>query len=183
MRGMMKPKFSIIGIMVCLLFLCCKSEKEQVKDKIEQMRSRPIELCLNQMECRRNPLKNLDKKYTMVVYVDSSECSPCALSKLRFWNPLIAEAKKKRVDINYVFILAPKKDEMEDVNMELDITDLPSSIYVDTAHVFSNRNELIPKDQRYHSFLLDKRLNVIFVGSPIENENVKRVYKKVINNK
>ena len=72
---------------------------------------------------------------------------------------------------------------MEDVNMELDITDLPSSIYVDTAHVFSNRNELIPKDQRYHSFLLDKRLNVIFVGSPIENENVKRVYKKVINNK
>ena len=164
-----KPRYSIIGIMICLLFFGCKSEKEQVKDKIEQMKSCPIDLCLDKMECRRNPVKKLDRKYTMVVYVDSSECSPCALSKLRFWNPLIAEAKKKRVDINYIFILDPKRDEMEDVNIELDITDLPSSIYVDTAHVFSNRNDLIPKDQRYHSFLLDKRLNVIFVGSPIEN--------------
>lgn len=168
--------------MVCLLFFGCKSEKEQVKDKIEQMKSRRIELCLNQMECRRNPLKSLDKKYTMVVYVDSSECSPCALSKLRFWNPLIAEAKKKRVDINYIFILSPKKSEMEDVGMELENTDLQSSIYEDTAHIFSSRNKMLPKDQRYHSFLLDKKLNVILVGSPIENEKVKRVYRKVINN-
>lgn len=71
----MKAKLSIIGMMICLLFLGCKSEKEQVRDKIEQMKSRPIELCLDKMECRRNPLNELDKKYTMVEYIDSTECT------------------------------------------------------------------------------------------------------------
>ena len=47
----MKAKLSIIGMMICLLFFGCKSEKEQVRDKIEEMKSRPIELCLDKMEC------------------------------------------------------------------------------------------------------------------------------------
>ena len=74
----MKAKLSIIGMMICLLFFGCKSEKEQVRDKIEEMKSRPIELCLDKMECRRNPLSKLNKKYTMVVYVDSFSPSQIA---------------------------------------------------------------------------------------------------------
>lgn len=177
----MKAKLSIIGTMICLLFLGCKSEKEQVRDKIEQMKSRPIELCLDKLECRRNPLNKLDKKYTMVVYVDSTECSSCALSKLRFWNPLIAEAKKKQLDIDYVFILAPKKEDMEDVNVELEITDLQSSIYVDTAFVFKMNNKDFPKENKYHSFLLNTDGKVIFIGSPIANKKVMDIYKNIVN--
>ena len=78
---MMKTKWLLIAIVSCLFFFGCKSEKEQVRDKVEQMKSRPIELCLDKMECRRNPLQKMSKEYTMVVYVDSAECSPCALSK------------------------------------------------------------------------------------------------------
>ena len=127
---MKNPKLTIIGLMMCSFFSGCKSEKEQVRDNIEQMKSRPIELCLDKMECRRNPLSKLGKEFTMVVYVDSAVCSPCALGKLRFWNPLISEAKKERIDIDYVFILSPKKEELEDVNMELEITDL-NRIYLE----------------------------------------------------
>lgn len=177
----MMAKLSIIGTMICLLFLGCKSEKEQVRDKIEQMKSRPIELCLDKMECRRNPLNKLDKKYTMVVYVDSTECSSCALSKLRFWNPLIAEAKKKQLDIDYVFILAPKKEDMEDVNVELEITDLQSSIYVDTAFAFKKNNKDLPKENKYHSFLLNTEGKVILIGSPIANKKIMDIYKSTVN--
>ena len=102
-------------------------------------------------------------------------------SKLRFWNSLIAEAKEKQVDIDYVFILASKKVELEDINMELDITDLQSSIYVDTAFVFQKVNSMIPVDLGYHSFLLDGDFNVVLVGSPIENEKVLDVYKNKVN--
>lgn len=177
----MKAKLSIIGTMICLLFLGCKSEKEQVRDKIEQMKSRPIELCLDKMECRRNPLSKLNKKYTMVVYVDSAECSSCALSKLRFWNPLIAEAKKKQLDIDYVFILTPKKKDMEDVNVELEITDLQSSIYVDTAFAFKKNNKDLPKENKYHSFLLNTDGKVILIGSPIANKKIMDIYKSTVN--
>lgn len=177
----MKAKLSIIGMMICLLFFGCKSEKEQVRDKIEEMKSRPIELCLDKMECRRNPLSKLNKKYTMVVYVDSAECSSCALSKLRFWNPLIAEAKKKQLDIDYVFILAPKKKDMEDVNVEQEITDLQSSIYVDTAFAFKKNNKDLPKENKYHSFLLNTEGKVILIGSPIANKKIMDIYKSTVN--
>lgn len=177
----MKAKLSIIGMMICLLFFGYKSEKEQVRDKIEEMKSRPIELCLDKMECRRNPLSKLNKKYTMVVYVDSAECSSCALSKLRFWNPLIAEAKKKQLDIDYVFILAPKKKDMEDVNVELEITDLQSSIYVDTAFAFKKNNKDLPKENKYHSFLLNTEGKVILIGSPIANKKIMDIYKSTVN--
>ena len=49
---MKNPKLTIIGLMMCSFFSGCKSEKEQVRDNIEQMKSRPIELCLDKMECR-----------------------------------------------------------------------------------------------------------------------------------
>lgn len=176
----MKAKLSIIGMMICLLFFGCKSEKEQVRDKIEEMKSRPIELCLDKMECRRNPLSKLNKKYTMVVYVDSAECSSCALSKLRFWNPLIMEARAKGVDINYIFIVAPKPSEMDDINLELGVTDLQSSVYIDTSYEFRKLNPSMPIDNKYHSFLLGENNEILFVGSPIKNEKVKNIYKRIL---
>ena len=177
---MKNPRLSIIGIMICLLFLGCKSEKEQVRDKIEQMKSCPIELCLDKMECRRNPLNKLDKKYTMVEYIDSTECTPCALNKLRIWNPLIMEARAKGVDINYIFIVAPKPSEMDDINLELGVTDLQSSVYIDTSYEFRKLNPSMPIDNKYHSFLLGENNEILFVGSPIKNEKVKNIYKRIL---
>lgn len=116
----------------------------------------------------------------MVAYVDSAECTPCALSKLRFWNPLIKEARDKKINIDYVFILAPKIKDMEDVNLELANTDLQSSIYLDTAYVFMKHNPVIPKEKKYHTFLLDKENKIIFVGSPTENEKIKKIYKQKV---
>lgn len=72
--------------------------------------------------------------------------------------------------------MAPKPESIDDINMELEITDLQSSIYLDTAYVFKKYNPAIPKETKYHSFLLDKEDNVQFVGSPIDNEKIKNDY-------
>lgn len=117
----------------------------------------------------------------MIVYVDSTECTPCVLSKLRFWNPLIKEAQDKKTDIDYIFIIAPKPESKDDVNMELEISDLRSSIYLDTAFIFRKANPNIPKDNRFHSILLNKNNKVIMVGSPIDSEKIKEIYYRIIN--
>lgn len=72
------------------------------------------------------------------------------------WNPLIKKARTAKKGIDYVFIVAPKPSEMDDINLELSITDLKSSIYLDTAYIFRKENPSIPSDRKYHSFLLDK---------------------------
>lgn len=164
-----------------LVMAGCNREKAHVKTNMEEMMANPVSLSLDQMSCRRNPIETTNcKTYRMVVYVDSAECTPCALSKLRFWNPLIKEARDKKINIDYVFILASKQKDMEDVNLELANTDLQSSIYLDTAYVFMKHNPVIPKEKKYHTFLLDKENKIIFVGSPTENEKIKKIYKQKV---
>lgn len=172
----------LLGLLCLLTFPSgCGRDKDRVKNYMEEMKSTPISLCLDKMFCGRNPLKDSkNKAYRMVVYVDSSECTPCALGKLRFWNPLIKEAQDKKIDIDYIFIIAPKLEDKDDVNMEMEITDLRSSIYLDTAYVFRKTNPAIPMDNRFHSFLLNKENNVIMVGSPIASEKIKDIYIRTI---
>ena len=173
-------KYLILGVLFSLILLGCKSDKERIEGKIVQMKSHPVDLCLEKMDSRRNPLMEGHNKYTLVVYVDSAECSPCALSKLRFWNPVIESAKKRRLDVAFVFILAPKSTEMEDVNLELDVTDLQSSIYVDTSFIFRKKNDFIPSEQEYHTFLLGQDGEILVIGNPLENGKLKAIYKKVV---
>lgn len=175
---------SLLFVASFMLLISCKGEKEKVKNHVEEMKATPISLSLDQMECRRNPIESKNNStYRMVVYVDSAECTTCALSKLRFWNPLIKEARDKKIDIDYIFILAPRTESMDDINMELEITDLQSSIYLDTAYVFKKHNPAIPEETKYHSFLLNNKDRVVFVGSPIDNKKIKNVYYQALNNK
>lgn len=167
----------------CILFLTltgCKNEKKQVEKNLEQMMSQPVSLGLEKMQCRRAPIKDNGSHYKMVVYIDSTECTPCSLSKLRFWNPLIKKARTAKKGIDYVFIVAPKPSEMDDINLELSITDLKSSIYLDTAYIFRKENPSIPNDQKYHSFLIDDKNKIKFVGSPILNKKILNLYKETL---
>ena len=71
--------------------------------------------------------------------------------------------------------------EKEDVNVELEITDLQSSIYVDTAFAFKKNNKDLPKENKYHSFLLNTEGKVILIGSPIANKKIMDIYKSTVN--
>lgn len=168
----------LVSIMFC--FSGCNSEIKKVESHLDQMLASPVILKFEQMQCRKVPLAENTKDYRMVVFVDSTECTPCSLSKLRFWNPLIKESRMKKISIDYIFIVAPKQSEMEDINLELGITDLQSSIYLDTAYVFRNQNPSIPNERKYHSFLLDKNDRIVFVGSPVDNDKIKAIYGKTI---
>ena len=82
-------------ILLASMMLCyvrCNSETHKVESHLEEMLASPIVLKLDKMQCRKKNLDEKTKKYRMVVFVDSTECTPCSLSKLRFWNPLIKEA-------------------------------------------------------------------------------------------
>lgn len=163
-----------------LFFIGCNTKTKQIKQCVENMMENPVSLQLNKMRNCRIGINKNKSEYKMIVYVDSSECTPCSMSKLRFWNPIIETARKKKIRVEYIFIVAPKPSEMEDINLELSITDLQSSIYLDTAYVFRKSNPSIPAEKKYHSFLLDKNNKIVFVGSPVENEQLKRIYNKTI---
>lgn len=57
---------------------------------------------------------------------------------------------------------------------------LNSIIYVDTTQHFRRHNPNIPSDVMFHTFLLDSDNKVILVGSPIQNNRIQNLFKKII---
>ena len=64
----------------------------------------------------------------------AKECTPCELGHLRFYIPLIHEAQKNKTDIGFFFIIAPKEQDWFDLNMEIEETDIPGNIYIDSTY-------------------------------------------------
>ena len=181
----MKIIVRIFNVIVCGVILVGCSDNHDIEEKISSLQSQPIKLCLDEMRCRNKygdtiVVDSVKPLYRMVVYVDSSACSPYTLDKMFVWNESIKKARRQDSMLKYVFIVAPKPSEMDDINLELSITDLKSSIYLDTAYIFRKENPSIPSDRKYHSFLLDKNGKICFVGSPIDNEKIKAIYGKTI---
>ena len=173
---------AIVCLFTSLLILAfsCNTDKNRIKCKVEEMRSVPIDLCLDKLSCKLHQQKHSDYKYKMIVYVDSTECTPCELGHLRFYIPLIDEAKKNKTNVGFYFIIAPKVQDWFDLNTEIEETDIHGNIYIDSTYIFLNNNPTIPKEKKYHSFMLDRNNRIVFIGSPIDNERIKGIYKKSI---
>ena len=75
----------------------CK--QDVVKDSLKNLQSQPIRMRLDRMECRMYDrdtvyLDSVRPELKLVVYVDSSDCSPCKIDQIYVWNDFLDEAQK-----------------------------------------------------------------------------------------
>ena len=177
-----KKHVNILYFSIAILVLCgCNGQKKHVENVLSQMIGTKVDLCIPHMESRQRLTTTNLNKFKMIVYVDSTECTPCALSHLRYWNPIIKETKN--LDVCYIFIIAPKMSEIYDINVEMEVTDLESSIFIDNKYVFLKRNKNIPHEDKYHTFLLNNKNDIILVGSPIHNKQIKKIFYNILKTK
>ncbi len=163
----------------------CDGGRSRIKDTLAGMRKHPITLPLDRMQCRHEGKDTVMRdsimpKLRMVVYIDSAYCTSCALDRMRQWNGLIADAKKYDGGLQYVFIAAPKPEQVEDTHFSIDYSQLDSPVYVDTAYAMRAANPRLPDGNEYHTFLIDAEGNVLFVGNPLGGEDLKELYKKTV---
>ena len=149
-----------------------------------EMSKHKVVLPLEEMGCFHSAVDTVERKevvpmkYNFVHYVDSSQCSPCALDRMYNWNKLVDEYSSKGV--RFVFIIEPKKEQLEDVHFAIESSGLRNPVYVDSLYAFSRQNSFLPEDQMYRSFLLDKNGKIILVGNPLENNDIKQLWNKLV---
>lgn len=180
----MNKKLTLI-ISAVMMFVSC-NQKSDIETSLMKMKSRSVNLCLQEMQCRNKRgdtivVDSVKTSYRMVVYVDSSVCSPCTLDKMYVWNESIKKARKQGNRLKYVFIVAPKLEQLEDAYLSIESNGLDSPVYVDTAYVFRRVNPHLPKERMYHSFLLDAKDSVVIVGNPMENPKIDSLINKIVN--
>lgn len=115
----MKIIVCIFNAIVCGVILEGCSDNRDIEEKISSLQSQPIKLCLDEMRCRNKygdtiVVDRVKPRYRMVVYVDSSVCSPCTLDKMFVWNESIKKACRQGSMLKHVFIVAPKPEQIED---------------------------------------------------------------------
>ncbi len=144
-----------------------------------------IDISLNAMEKRvpsfyKAHEENTCKSYKLVTYIDSSSCSPCGIDHLFDWEQFINEVNEKKDSLSFIFIVAPRKTQLEQTYYAIAHSSLSNAIYVDTSYVFRANNPCMKKGYIFGSFLLDKNNKVILVGNPLDNPKIHNLILNII---
>jgi hypothetical protein len=119
----------------------------------------------------------LSKKYKILLYMDSTGCTPCKLH-LSEWKKLIHETDSLFAGkLGFIFLFYPQDKKELYFLLNRDKMDYP--VFVDNDSKIYQLNKF-PEQSEYQCFLLDRNNRVISVGNPTYNLRVWELYKQII---
>ncbi|WP_130893439.1 hypothetical protein [Paraprevotella xylaniphila] len=173
-------------LLICLSNIGC-THKQNIGDKMLQIKSKQIKMPLNSMFCIKSSIEQIamqKKQLKLIVYLDSVNCSTCTLRNMYVWHDLMNKAKTYKESLYFYFILHPLQSEnKESLYLTAKGLHFPVPIYIDTLNCFSKENPHIPNDPLMHTFLLDDQNNVILVGDPTKNPRIEEMFWRIVKEK
>ena len=150
----------------------------RVNGDIAKLKSEAIVIPYDKLVCFEGSKTKPDETVgSILVYIDSSDCSVCSLNNLPYWdhlNKIIHDETGFQLQIIPVF--KPAKDYKDALLWHVKRQQNSFDIYVDTLGAFYASNSHLPDNKELHTFLLDKDNNVILVGNPIHNKELQSLY-------
>jgi hypothetical protein len=116
-----------------------------------------------------------DSEYKVLIYVDSTGCTGCKL-QLDKWKEMIAYTNG---EIPFLFFFYPRDHEELYYLLDMERFDIP--VCVDTADELNQINKF-STDIEFQTFLLNQRNEVLVIGNPIDNSEMKNKYWEYIKN-
>jgi len=183
-----KVSISLISIFILIFSVFgCKDERKNIEENLSSMQLHPISLNLDKMVRMHSKndtsyitMKAASPKYRYIVYVDSSECSPCMIDHMYEWNGLIDSIRERNLSVDFIFIVAPRYNQKEDAILAIESSGLKNDIYVDTAYTFMQANTYIPKEAKYHAFIINDSNKVVLVGNVLNNKRINNMFNKIL---
>ena len=165
-------------ILLASLMLFSSCEKKNFANDILKMQSRPIDLttcegavCYENGE--RTTYSSADSAYQLIIYVDSTSCSPCFISHMYDYKKTVEYFDS--AGIRTLFVFEPSHDKVEDVMSYLEQQNNPFLSIVVRDGGFASANPHLPQSSMLHSFLLNEKNEVVVVGNPARNNKVKEL--------
>ena len=109
----------------------------------------------------------LNKKYKILLYVDSTACTECKL-QLYEWYKLIKESQKYTDSLSFIFVVQTPNPKKIDIICKKNKFDYP--IFYDSKNNINKINNF-PEQIEYQTFLLNQDNRVLIIGNPIKMKN------------
>lgn len=173
----------LLATCLCTIFMSC-GEHYKVKKIISDFTASEI-ILPDELECIykkqvRNIVKDTLKPYKYIIYYDSYDCSSCRIANLTNIYPLYSFADTNNISVLTIF--SPKEEDIDNVTLQLIISDLDIPIYIDVNNIFQKQNPSIPRDLRFHCFLLNNDGKPLLVGNPITSDRIMRLLQTLTYN-
>lgn len=180
----MKGK-NLLQIMAILIMVVCLTgcEKYFMRVNLKRMTGNTIflsERIVSVFDSEVGPLDDsLLSVPKLVVYIDSTECESCRVQKLYQYNRL-AELSRNSMKYELFILFSPKQKGKEQFVKLLQHMDYPFPVYIDIENEFEKMNTFIPRDPRFHTFLVDGSNNPVIVGDPLAGEKMEEIFMSVL---
>ena len=170
-------------ILICIPLFCILSCNEHHSNKktIEKLLSSQITFPAKWNTNIHDDVSYLNAAAKMVVLFDSTTCASCELAHLWEWDEVSSISDETQNKFTTVFIFSPGKKDIISVKRSLEnIQSNKIRAIIDEDQEFIRLNPFIPKENTFHTFLLDSENNILLVGNPVKNDKLWNLYKSTI---
>lgn len=169
--------------MIIILVVSCQNKKtKEIETVLKEMQEETIRFpyILKATVIGKDTLcpGMFKKENRIVVYFDSTGCSECKM-KLNEWADIIHFARDSVSNLSVLFIVFPQKGKFLSVRSILKNCKFNYPVFVDSLNQFGVLNKL-PKDSRFHTFLINRQNKIVLIGSPIGNDKMWKLYKDYV---
>lgn len=174
----MQCKYMIILLITHILVSCNRGNA--IEKEIQILKSKPIEFVKDSLFCiSENDLDAFRSyDYMFLTFLDSTECTVCQITHMYPWENLA----DTYLAIPFVFIFEKEKNDMQGILSESPIAALNVFLYCDTIGYF-RRHNIISNNDLLHTYLLDAQGNIVLVGNPANNSNVRKIVETILQDK
>ena len=172
----------IVIVISFLLFVSCSpNEKDKTRQLVEKWQNKNIVFpSISTFYIKNEKISDSffnNKNLKIISYTDSVGCLSCnmMLEAWKIFADYIYSSFNHRVDV--IKIVYPRNQ--KDIIYELVKSDYNYPVFIDMSDSINKLNHF-PADERFHCFLLDENNNVVLVGDPIQNPQIRDFYYRTI---
>ena len=174
-------KLITLSAVCCMSFNSCGNRelRKQMSSFMAREIVLPAEMTRIQ-DGKMKPVYNmaLDKP-TLILFYGKDECSSCAIHHLSDDLSSFKRLEEEK-DCRVMILFSISQDQFLDVPDEICELEFPFPVYVDIYGDFYRENEDFPSDRRFHSFLVGVDGHPVFVGSPFDSDNLRRLFERAL---
>lgn len=175
---MRRSNISLCTFLLCMgMCISCKNnEKGKIARLVTEWQGKEIQLPKNSIftiQGKDTVQVATNAEHKILVYVDSIGCTSCKL-QLHKWKEWISEVDSvTNGAVQFLFYLTPKN--LKEARYITRRDDFTHPLCIDLNNEIGRMNHF-PKEDMFHTFLLDADNRVKVIGNPIHNKAVHSLY-------
>ena len=168
-------------IMLSTFIIGCNERKQQIRDTLLRFEATTIELPERAIVVKDSSVSIAsipdNSLLKFIIYFGAEGCSDCAITHLVELCGIF-DLEKELGNFMPIIIFSPAPEKSEEIRTGIIQKAHPFPIYIDTDCILQKQG--IPEDRLFRSFLLGKQGKPVFVGYPLANERMKKLFRKVV---